>query len=89
MCDGAEWRLIGLLAQAFDVMREELAVAHRAERLAVCPLLQGDVGSEGQRFAALWCWPNRAYSVGSTKRFSRVDVNRPPTMTTAIGYSIS
>lgn len=33
--------------------------------------------------------PNRANRGGSTSRFSRVDVTRPPRMTKAIGYSIS
>src|SRR5689334_23266278 len=33
--------------------------------------------------------PKRSYSTGSTNRFSNVDVNRPPRMTIAIGYSTS
>ncbi len=33
--------------------------------------------------------PNRAYSGGSTNRFSSVDEQSPPRITTASGYSIS
>jgi hypothetical protein len=33
--------------------------------------------------------PNRRYSDGVTKRFSSVEVTRPPMMTIAIGCSIS
>ena len=39
--------------------------------------------------SALLLFPNRRYREGRTKRFSSVEVTRPPRMTIAIGCSIS
>ena len=67
---------VGMSARRLEIVNQILADETKSGRVTAASVLVAPR-------------PNRSYSAGSTNRFKSVDVNSPPRITIAIGYSTS